>query len=129
MSKNGEITWRDLTVPNADEVREFYAAVVGWSAKPHPMGEYDDYEMQVAETGETVAGICHQRGLNADVPPQWLLYVQVDDVEERAAKCRAMGGEVIAGPRDMGEGRFCVIRDPAGATLALYAPASGAEPA
>ena len=123
MAHDGEITWRDLTVPNADEVRDFYAQVVGWDVKPHPMGDYDDYEMQVAETGETVAGICNRRGPNEDVPPQWLLYVQVDDVERRAERCLALGGRVLAGPRDMGGGRFCVIQDPAGAMLALYAPA------
>ena len=30
------------------------------------------------------------------------------------------GGEVVLEPRGLGGGRFCVIRDPSGATAALY---------
>jgi hypothetical protein len=57
--------------------------------------------------------------LNADIPPQSLMYVTVADVEESARKCAELGRRVIAGPRDMGKSRFCVIEDPAGAVMAL----------
>ena len=43
-------------------------------------------------------------------------------VEASAAACVAHGGEVIVPVRGAGGGRFCVIRDPAGATAALYQP-------
>ncbi len=115
----GSIVWRDLTVPDAEGVRDFYAEVVGWDVKPHPMGEYDDYEMVAKGTGKTVAGVCHARGSNASVPPQWLVYVVVENVAESAARCAAHGGTVVDGPRPMGEKAFCVVQDPAGAVLAL----------
>ena len=115
----GTILWRDLTVEDADAVGAFYAAVVGWRTRPHPMGGYDDLEMVCPDTGRSVAGICHARGGNASLPPQWLVYVAVDDVEASAARCRELGGAVIDGPRPMGESTFCVVRDPAGAVLAL----------
>ena len=35
----GSIVWRDLTVPNAADLREFYGKVVGWESAPHDMGE------------------------------------------------------------------------------------------
>jgi predicted enzyme related to lactoylglutathione lyase len=73
-------------------------------------------------SGMTVAGVCHARGSNADLPPQWLVYIVVDDVDESASKCKALGGELIVEPRAMAGGRFCVIRDPAGAICALYRP-------
>ncbi len=120
MANTGTINWRDLTVSNAEEIRDFYQAVVGWDAEPHPMGDYDDYCMNVPGTGDTVAGICHARGTNANVPPQWLLYITVDDVDASAAKAVELGGAVLDGPRDMGYGRFAVIRDPAGAVCALF---------
>ena len=72
------------------------------------------------ETGEAMAGVCHARGSNADLPPQWLIYIVVMDVERSARRCSELGGEVMAGPRPLGNGRFCVIRDPAGAVCALY---------
>ena len=115
----GSIVWRDLTVSDAETTRDFYAAVVGWEAHPHPMGEYDDYEVRCPETGDTVAGICHARGTNAKVPPQWLVYVVVENVEASAKRTVELGGEVLDGPRPMGKAPFCVIRDPAGAVLGL----------
>lgn len=118
----GKVAWRDLTAPNASELRDFYAAVVGWQPSEVPMGDYNDFSMNAPEDGEAAAGICHARGANADLPPQWLIYVIVDDVERSAAKCRELGGSVLAGPRDMGQARICVIRDPAGAVCALYQP-------
>ncbi len=118
----GTILWRDLTVENAEAVRDFYKLVIGWDSKPEDMGGYEDYHMIAPSTGDSAAGICHARGTNSDLPPQWLVYVIVEDVDVCATKCREAGGEVVAGPRDMGAGRFCVIRDPAGAVLALYDP-------
>ena len=66
-----------------------------------------------------VAGLCHTRGPNAGLPAQWLLYVRVANVEESVTHCLANGGAVVDGPRPMGPLSFCVIRDPAGAVLAL----------
>lgn len=116
----GSILWRDLTVPNADAVRQFYSAVVGWTSSPHNMGDYDDYSMNVPATGETVAGICHPRGPNAGIPPQWLIYITVASVVESAQRCVDLGGKIIDGPRPMMGKPFCVIQDPAGAYAALY---------
>ena len=118
-AKIGTVVWRDLTVEDAAGVRDFYAEVVGWDVKPHPMGAYDDYEMVAKGTGETVAGVCHARGINANVPPQWLVYVLVEDVAKSAARCEAHGGKVLDGPRPVGAKPFCVVQDPAGAVLAL----------
>lgn len=117
--KVGTILWHDLTVEHAESVRDFYSQVVGWEHKPHAMGDYDDYEMLDPESGETVVGVCHARGTNANVPPQWLTYVQVADVAVSAKRCEALGGTVLDGPRKMGAADFCVVRDPAGAVLAL----------
>ena len=116
----GIVAWTDLTVSDAEVVRDFYKAVVGWEAVPVPMGAYADYQMNAAGTDQPVAGVCHARGVNADLPPQWLLYVTVPDVDASIRACTEGGGSVIAGPRGMGAyGRFCVIRDPAGAVMAL----------
>jgi predicted enzyme related to lactoylglutathione lyase len=118
----GTICWRDLTVGNAREIAEFYREVVGWETRGEDMGGYEDFHMIPPGTTESVAGICHARGTNADLPAQWLVYVAVEDIDESARKAVELGGAVLAGPRALGGGRFCVIRDPAGAVCALYAP-------
>lgn len=114
----GQIVWRDLTVPNATEVKDFYTRVVGWKADEHPMEGYSDYNISDG-SGEVIAGVCHARGSNASVPAQWLMYVQVASVQEAAERCLEAGGTVVDGPRKMGDQDFCVIKDPAGAVLAL----------
>ena len=61
---------------------------------------------------------------HADLPPQWLIYITVANVEKSAEQCVALGGKVLAGPRPMGDhGRVAVIQDPAGAVAALFEPA------
>ena len=117
----GSILGFDLTVPNADEVRDFYAAVVGWKPEPLSMGDYDDYMMMSPDGGDQGnSGVCHARGENADLPPQWLAYIAVADLDVSISQCLEHGGKVIAGPKGSPEyGRYCVIQDPAGAVMAL----------
>jgi predicted enzyme related to lactoylglutathione lyase len=117
----GTINWADLTVPNADEVRDFYGAVVGWTPVALDMGGYSDYCMNVPESNKTVSGICHARGSNANLPPQWLVYITVEDLDRSLQACVERGGKILAGPTGMGpQGRYCVIQDPAGAAAALF---------
>lgn len=118
------VTWQDLTVADAPKLRDFYAAVVGWKFEQVSMQGYSDFSMIAPATGETVAGICHARGINAAIPPQWLIYITVEDVDAAAAKCKSLGGEIVVAPKPVGDGQFCVIRDPAGAICALYSPKS-----
>ena len=116
----GSIGWIDLTVDNAEQVRDFYAAVTGWRPEPVVMGGYDDFNMVAPETGEPAAGVCHARGGNAWLPLVWMIYIVVADLDASVDACRKNGGELLAGPRSMGRDRYCVIRDPAGAVAALY---------
>jgi len=118
-SEKGSISWADLTTLNADSVRDFYAEVIGWSVEAVDMGEYSDYTMCRPADGGPVAGVCHARGVNADLPPQWLIYVNVDDADQAADRCRECGGTVMVPPRSMGAYRISVIQDPAGAVLAV----------
>lgn len=120
MEKSGSIGWHDLTVENAEEVKSFYEAVCGWKSQPLSMGDYDDYVMmQDAET--PAGGVCHARGVNANLPPQWLLYVNVEDLDASLEACKASGGKIIGDKRKMGDdGRhYCLIQDPAGAHMMI----------
>ena len=116
----GTIGWRDITVEDAEGLRDFYQAVVGWRPEPVPMGDYSDFSMVSPETGEAVAGVCHAVGPNAELPPQWLLYVVVEDLDRSLAEVEARGGERIGQVRSMSGACYCAIRDPAGAALALF---------
>jgi hypothetical protein len=119
----GSIGWVDLTVENAEQLRDFYREVAGWQPAPVSMGEYNDFNMCEPATGTPVAGVCHARGGNAGLPPLWLIYINVEDLDRSIERCVALGGAVIVGSKCMGEqGRVCVVRDPAGAAVALFEP-------
>ncbi|MEM6938538.1 MAG: VOC family protein [Pseudomonadota bacterium] len=113
-SSVGKPVWFDLTVPNAAEVRDFYAAVCGWRAEDHPMENYADFSMY-APDGTRVSGICHAKGVNASLPPVWLPYVVVEDLDATLLTAEARGGTIIDKRTSI-----AVIQDPAGAYMAFW---------
>lgn len=115
----GSIAWTDLTVPDATKIRDFYTQVVGLQSEGVSMGDYDDYSMKSPTDGQAKVGVCHARGVNAKIPPYWLVYMVVESVKQSIDRCVELGGKVIDGPRDIGSGQFCVIQDPAGAYVGL----------
>ena len=117
----GTIGWIDLTVENAQQVRDFYAGVVGWNPEAVDMGGYSDFNMKSPDTGEPNAGVCHKRGSNEKIPSSWMIYIHVADLDASAARCAELGGEVLLGPKGSADsGRYCIVRDPAGAVAALF---------
>lgn len=117
----GKVGWIDLTVENAEEVRDFYQQVTGWKSTSVEMGSYDDYCMIPSDSDDAVAGICHRQGVNSSIPGGWMIYITVDDVESSKNKCLELGGKIVVETRDMGAGgKICVIEDPSGATAALF---------
>ncbi|MEW6733532.1 MAG: VOC family protein [Acidobacteriota bacterium] len=118
----GTIGWIDLTIDDADKIKNFYSEVVGWQAEPVDMGGYNDFTMKTSN-GEAITGVCNARGVNANLPAQWLIYINVVDIEKSIDRCIGLGGKVVAAIKVMGkQGRYCVIQDPAGAVVALFEP-------
>jgi uncharacterized protein len=125
--KLGTVTWVDLTVADAPAVRDFYEAVVGWTPREVDMGDYADFEMlppdNASETDsaptskpKAAAGICHARGGNAKLPPQWLMYVPVNDLERSLYMCEHLGGKIV----HRLSAHYVLIQDPAGAVMIIY---------
>ena len=116
----GKIGWIDLTVTDAPGLRDFYQAVTGWTPSPVKMGDYHDFCMHPPGDPQPVAGICHAKGDNVGLPPVWLIYITVDDLDLGIRRCQELGGKVLRPTTSMGaSGRFCVIEDPAGAICAI----------
>lgn len=118
--KIGIISWVDLTVPNADTVKDFYEQVVGWNVDPVDMGGYSDYCMNQKNTNLPVAGVCHKKGSNKDLPSQWLIYITVQNLDNSIESCIKMGGQLLTKIKHSENGRYIIIQDPAGAVCALF---------
>ncbi len=124
MAKHGTFAWNELMTRDLAGAKEFYGTLLGWTSRDMEMGESGSYTI-FRQDDEDVAGMMAMQGPElAGVPPHWLPYISVDDVDAAALRTAALGGEIKHGPTDVpGVGRFCVIADPSGAVVALMTPA------
>lgn len=120
---HGTINWRDLTTNQADKLKEFYQEMAGWLAEEMPMkdghDEYNDYIMKDVN-GNPIAGICHSRGVNEGIPPQWIMYISVENIQDGVEKAEKLGGKLLKEHKAKdGSLVYAIIEDPAGAVFAL----------
>lgn len=118
-----KFVWYELMTSNAFAAETFYREVVGWSARDAGM---TDFKYTLFSVGETpVAGLIQfpPDAPQAQIPPAWLGYVGVDDVDAKAAAAERLGAKVHHAPTDIPNvGRFAVLADPQGAAFALFKP-------
>lgn len=114
----GMIASVDLTVSDADRIRDFYQSVIGWTHMPLDMGGYADYMMMAND--QPAGGICHKRGVNAALPSHWMVYFIVSDMNASLQTVERLGGRILIRPQNNEGTRYAVIQDPAGAICALY---------
>ena len=73
-----------------------------------------------APDGTAVAGVCHARGVNENLPPVWLICLPVGDLDGSLSRAREQGGEVVdARKGNSGAYSYAVVRDPVGVCFAL----------
>ncbi len=118
--KDATFTWNELATRDTAKAGAFFSELLGWTIETvdMPQGPYT-----IFKKGETMTGgmmDMAQYGAPESMPPHWLSYIQVPDVDASAAKVAELGGTVAVPPTDIPNvGRFCVIADPAGAYVAL----------
>lgn len=119
----GRIAWLDLTVADAAAARDFYREVVGWAVQDieveHGGERYADYTM-LGGDGAPAAGVCHARGANVGLPPVWMLYLPVGDIDESLRRVEEEGGKVVKAVKGAdGAYMYAAVQDPVGVYLAL----------
>jgi uncharacterized protein len=108
--------WADLTVPDVDAAKAFYADVLGWTFQDTGE-EYGGYVI-AESTGAAAAGI---GPMQSDTPVAWTLYLASDDAGKSAAAVTENGGTVFLPPGDVGPlGRMFIAADPTGATFGVW---------
>jgi hypothetical protein len=124
--RQGDFVWFELLTTDAEASKRFYTELFGWSTFGDEPGAKFPY-VHIRANGAEVGGMLPMTGPEwRGVPPHWLTYVWVDDVDATAQKVAELGGKIIAPPRDVPNvGRFAVIQDTLGAVLALYHGAGG----
>ncbi len=119
---NGVPSWVDLGTTDVADAERFYGGLFGWESDRQSMGENMFYSMQQIG-GKNVAAIYDQREEQKEmgIPPNWLTYITVDDVDATTAKVSDAGGSVMQEAFDVFDaGRMSIIVDPSGAVVSFW---------
>jgi predicted enzyme related to lactoylglutathione lyase len=120
----GSFCWIELATSDQTAAKKFYGALFGWTPNDMPMGPGEVYTIFRLDGRDAAAGYTlRPEQVAQHVPPNWILYIQVDNVDASAAKVTQLGGKVVMPPFDvMDAGRMAVIQDPTGAYFCLWQP-------
>ena len=104
--------------------KKFYGELIGWKLVDQNMGGMNYTLITPPGTEESVGGMMQMEGQQFEgIPPHWMPYIMVENVDDRAQRCTELGGQVMVSPTDIPNvGRFCVIQDPTGAVISLFQP-------
>jgi predicted enzyme related to lactoylglutathione lyase len=118
--KPGEFCWSELNTSDSGAALRFYTEVFGWEK----VGEFDMGPMGMyllfGRDGKQWGGMMTVPTGDA-MPPAWLYYVDVDDLDAAIGRATRMGAKVLHGPHEVpGGARVVQLMDPQGAAFALH---------
>lgn len=117
--------WHELYTPDVNGSKKFYEGVFGWSSTAYPMGEMGEYTM-FGRGDQHHAGIMDtgaEMFQGMDIPPHWLPYFGVDNIDSTLDKIRSSGGKILQDKMEIPDTGFVAIcMDPQGAAFALHQP-------
>jgi predicted enzyme related to lactoylglutathione lyase len=101
--------------------RAFYPAVFGWSVAP------SEHYTQWGLDGQDFGGMLVMgENFPPEVPPHWLPYFSVADVDNTVERAVALGAQVVMPSYSMPGGRrIAVLRDAQGAAFGVYTAPAG----
>jgi predicted enzyme related to lactoylglutathione lyase len=94
----------------ADSVA-FYEKLLGWKASEGPPGT-----TMLARGAEPFAAVLRRSGKVSG----WVPYVQVDDVAAATRRAVGLGAQLLEDATHGPAGIYSIVRDPGGATVALW---------
>lgn len=115
----GTLCWADLSTPDAKRASAFYSGLFGW----HIMADEKDKSgyLHIKNGDHFIGGVPPAAHRQPGVPPHWLAYFWVDDVDASAAKAKQKGAKFCLEPTTIENvGRMAVIADPQGAVFAIF---------
>jgi predicted enzyme related to lactoylglutathione lyase len=114
VNEPGALCWGELYTTDTKKAGAFYSQLFGWTLKESP--RYTEFH----RGGAGVGGMMAIEASWGPVPPHWMPYFQVGELDATADKGRALGGKIHMPPQDIPEvGRFAILNDPQGAVFAL----------
>ena len=93
----GRFCWSELATSDDKAATKFYSDFFEWKTETHSMGPgHGDYTM-LSLNGKDVGGLypLMPEQKSQGVPPHWLSYVGVEDVDTATEKARSLGGTCV----------------------------------
>src|SRR5580765_4924844 len=123
INEPGTLCWAELDTTDMKSAESFYTALFGWGAKRGGEAANETAYTEWQLGGKSIGGMMTIPKEWGPVPPNWLVYFMVADVDGAAKKASSHGGQVIVPPTDIPKtGRFAVIQDPQHAVFAVFKP-------
>jgi uncharacterized protein len=114
----GKFGWNELVTSSVPGAKKFYTSLLGWKTKP--FGKGNDYTLFMH--GKDMAGGL-MKSPKPGMPPMWVPYVVVKNVDAYAKKAKKLGARIAMPPFDVPDaGRIAVLVDPQGAIVGLFQP-------
>jgi uncharacterized protein len=119
----GGYSWHELATTDLNGAVSFYTELFGWEKGPgHDMGGDVGIYQLITQNGQQIGGMF--KSPNAPMPPSWLTYVHVADIDKAANAVKGGGGRIMNGPHQVPGGSWIVqAMDPQGGTFAIIEPA------
>jgi len=117
----GEASWHELMTTDAPAAMKFYKEIFGWQpGEAMDMGPLGKYQMFNRPSG-MIGGMMNKPPEMAHVPPHWMIYFRVPDINAATERIKASGGQILNGPMEVPGGDWVVnAMDPQGAAFALH---------
>jgi hypothetical protein len=120
----GNFVWMELSTTDPSAAKIFYSSLFGWESEDMPMGPGMAYTMFRLK-GRDTAGAYTMKAEDREmgIPPNWLLYIAVDNADDTVAHVLEHGGNPMSPAFEIPNvGRMAVIRDPGAAIFAIFQP-------
>ncbi len=118
INEHGALTMNQLNTTDVEAATAFYGGLFGWKAELIPSEGPDGFWSILL--GERLNGGMTELPDGAGVPPHWLPYFRVTELDAAAATIEEGGGQLLVAPLEIPAGRILVAQDPQGAALGLY---------
>jgi predicted enzyme related to lactoylglutathione lyase len=100
---------------------KFYSDAFGWQpGDAMDMGDQGKYHIFNRPHG-MIGGMMNKPPAMAHLPPHWMIYFRVPDIDAAVERVKANGGQILNGPTEVpGGSRIVNAMDPQGAGFSLH---------
>jgi predicted enzyme related to lactoylglutathione lyase len=129
--RQGVVSWHELATPDPETAKEFYSALFGWRFNlegaysvlthgTHTLGGVVKLEGDW-EDHAFLAAIGQAPEEKWEVPPHWMIFFSVRDVDSVVRKAEALGARIVTRTESLHTfGQFAVIRDPQSSYFSVF---------